>query len=684
MTTLEATDGQGIVMIRGHKPKAKGDNKSKEPMVVAALAGNGSRGLTVSPTSGEIAVDAMLPVKSEGKIVGTLKVGAYFRLPTAQEMKRLSGADVIFLHKGKVKATTLSEADMPTLPKSALDEAASGQGSSLQLSAGGKEFQTSVVSFPTDEGDRLFVASLTDRGPAKAAMMSFVARFAFQALIALVFLLPLVVYLTGRGLRPLSDLVSVLRALRQSDHDVEVPHTDKPDEIGEIARAIGEFEDNAVRVKAMEEDERRIMIERERRAEAVVEIVGEVGEVVRRAAEGDFSTRLHVASDDAQMQKLVDGMNDINRVVDEATAEFAAVLADMAKGDLTRSITSPYRGRFGELKDALNTTVERLAQTVSVIQATSVEVGSTAREISSGATDLSGRTEQQAMSLEETAATAEELAASVKTAAHSSRLAVDLAREAMGVATEGGSVVRDAVEAMARIEQASQKIFDITGVIDGIAFQTNLLALNAAVEAARAGEAGKGFAVVPAEVRTLAQRSSEAAKDITGLIAASNAEVTRGVTLVRGTGDVLDRIVAANQKVTDTVSDISNATGEQANGIEELSQAVSDMDQITQQNAALAEESAASASALSEQIVRMTDLVATFRTLGREVHSKPAQRSATRDGSRSGGRPAASLPESEPGRLRELAAAAFSGGRSRANFASPAARKAAGGGWEQF
>ena len=384
------------------------------------------------------------------------------------------------------------------------------------------------------------------------------------------------------------------------------------------------------------------------------------------------------------MQKLVDGMNEINRVVDEATAEFASMLADMAQGDLTRTITSPYLGRFGELKDALNSTVERLAETVSVIQATAVEVGSTAREINSGATDLSGRTEQQATSLEETAATAEELAASVKAAAQSSRQAVDLAREAMGVATEGGSVVKDAVEAMARIEQASQKIFDITGVIDGIAFQTNLLALNAAVEAARAGEAGKGFAVVAAEVRTLAQRSSEAAKDITGLIAATNAEVTRGVTLVRGTGDVLDKIVAANHKVSTTVSEISNATGEQANGIEELSQAVSDMDQITQQNAALAEQSAASASALSEQIVRMTDMAATFRTLGREAHGKPAPRSPTRNESRSVGRSAASSPDSEPGRLRQLAAEAFSGGRSKVSQAGPAPRKAAGGGWEEF
>ena len=277
--------------------------------------------------------------------------------------------------------------------------------------------------------------------------------------------------------------------------------------------------------------------------------------------------------------------------------------------------------------------------------------------------DLSRRTEHQASALEQTAATTEQLTASVKASALSSRSAVDLSGEATRVAQDGGSIVTRAVEAMTRIEQASQKITDITNVIDDIAFQTNLLALNAAVEAARAGEAGKGFAVVASEVRTLAQRSSEAAKDITGLINTSTAEVAEGVKLVRSAGDALGRIVDASQKVAGTVSEISSATVEQANGIDEMSQAVAHMDEMTQQNAALAEESAASAAFLATQTQTLNDLVATFR-ISRSA-SAPAAAMAAPAARQPAARPAAAGARNEPDRLRRLAADAFSKAKAK-------------------
>jgi methyl-accepting chemotaxis protein len=250
----------------------------------------------------------------------------------------------------------------------------------------------------------------------------------------------------------------------------------------------------------------------------------------------------------------------------------------------------------------------------------------------------------------------------------------------MRAAEGGGEIAGKAVSAMARIEDASKKISDITRVIDDIAFQTNLLALNAAVEAARAGDAGKGFAVVASEVRTLAQRSGEAAKDISTLISSSNAEVGEGVKLVRQAGDALTQILAASQKVASTIADISSAAAEQANGIEEMSQTVAHMDEMTQQNAALSEQSAASANALNQRITQLNDLVAAFKTGGDAVaghaartHAAPAHQIARPPVNR---KPAAA----EPQRLQQLAAAAF----------SPAPRKVANAGkhgdsgWAEF
>ncbi|MFO1148008.1 MAG: methyl-accepting chemotaxis protein [Alsobacter sp.] len=363
--------------------------------------------------------------------------------------------------------------------------------------------------------------------------------------------------------------------------------------------------------------------------------------------------------------------------IEEIVRQITAVVNAARAKDLTVRVNAEEDAsrEVKQLSEGVNALIATLVEVVETVSSASSEAEAASAEITQGSSNLATRTEQQASALEETAATTEELAASVKSSAQSSRNAVAFADEARQVAQEGGKIVGNAVDAMTRIEQASAKITEITSVIEEIAFQTNLLALNAAVEAARAGDAGKGFAVVAAEVRTLAQRSSEAAKDIGGLIGSSTVEIGHGVKLVREAGETLGRIVDASAKVADIVNEISDATGEQANGIDEMSQAVAHMDEMTQQNAALAEQSSASAHALSQQIAGLATLVNQFRT-----------------GASGSGRQA--LSPASPERLRELAAKAFqdkprapakAAHGAKAAQPVPARRpKAAAGGWDEF
>ncbi len=419
-----------------------------------------------------------------------------------------------------------------------------------------------------------------------------------------------------------------------------------------------------------------------RNVTAELQSEAEVAAVVDAARKGDFSARLSLDDKDGFVRDIAMGLNQVSAVVEQSTTEFAQAMQAIAAADLTRPVSGDYHGVFATLKTAINETVDRLSSTVRTIQLTSADVGLAAREINMGADDLSKRTEDQASSLEETAATTEQLAASVKATAHASRQAASVATEAMQAAQTGGAIAGKAVDAMSRIESASTKISDIIRVIDDIAFQTNLLALNAAVEAARAGDAGKGFAVVASEVRTLAQRSSEAAKDISALISSSNSEVGEGVKLVRQAGEQLSQILAASEKVAATIAEISAASGEQASGIDEMSQAVAHLDEMTQQNAALSEQSAASAGSLSGKIAQLNDLVAAFKT--------------GPDDGRAGSAPAPRPVAAEPARLRQLAEVAFSHKAPAPRMAVPAPRpapaparkvansRAGDAGWEEF
>ncbi|EML7991079.1 methyl-accepting chemotaxis protein [Stenotrophomonas maltophilia] len=351
----------------------------------------------------------------------------------------------------------------------------------------------------------------------------------------------------------------------------------------------------------------------------------QIQQLASAAAAGDFSQRGDAQRFNHDFRVMIEQLNSMMQVADGNLGQLSQLLQSIAAGDLTARMDGQFNGVFARMRDDANTTVTQLTQIVGQIQASASSITLAAGEIASGNSDLSRRTEQQAANLEETAASMEELTSTVRQNAEHARQANQLAIGAHGVASQGGEVVGQVVTTMSAIEASSKKIAEIISVIDGIAFQTNILALNAAVEAARAGEQGRGFAVVASEVRTLAQRSAAAAKEIKGLIDDSVGKVAEGSSLVHQAGSTMGEIVASVQRVTDIMAEISAASQEQSAGIEQVNQTVVQMDETTQQNAALVEEATAAARAMEDQAVQLGEAVARFRLASQGTTAIPAR-----------------------------------------------------------
>ncbi|WP_430395497.1 methyl-accepting chemotaxis protein [Ferrovibrio sp.] len=418
--------------------------------------------------------------------------------------------------------------------------------------------------------------------------------------------------------RPLQRMIAAMQHLADGRLDAQVPVLQQTDEVGRIGAALVVFKENAVEKQRAEAEiaARRQEAEAQRAAREARErqAAAEVAELCRRITAGDLSTRLNETDKEGFLLTLSQELNRLSGTLGTVTGGLASVMETMANGDLTRQVEGDYQGVFATLKNSANGMAARLREFAGRLLQTTEAVHGAAAEISTGSQDLAQRTESQAASIEETAASMHEITTTVKQNADNAQAANQLASTARDTAETGGKVVGDAVAAVTQIEASARKISDIVALIDEIAFQTNLLALNASVEAARAGEAGKGFAVVAQEVRALAQRSASASKDIKALISESNAQVKTGATLVNRAGQSLVDIVAAIKKVSDIVAEIAAASREQATGLDQINTAVGSMDEMTQRNAALVEETTAAAQSLTTQAQELAALVRFFKT----------------------------------------------------------------------
>ncbi|WP_338721203.1 methyl-accepting chemotaxis protein [Devosia sp. XK-2] len=413
---------------------------------------------------------------------------------------------------------------------------------------------------------------------------------------------------------PVPRLASTMKVIAQGDYETDVPYVDRSNEIGEMARAVEVFRENGLKVSQMTEEERAASQRRRiERTDMMVALQAAFGEVVDAAIAGDFTKRVHAQFPDAELNGLAGSVNSLVETVDRGLSETGEVLAALADADLTRRMNGEYQGAFAKLKTDTNAVAEKLSEVIGKLRVTSRALKTATGEILSGANDLSERTTKQAATIEETSAAMEQLA---NTVAENARMAHDANTSATTVSSDAarnGEVMDKANLAMERITQSSAKISNIIGLIDDIAFQTNLLALNASVEAARAGEAGKGFAVVAVEVRRLAQSAAQASSEVKVLIETSASEVKNGSDLVSSAATQLRDMLGAVTANAGLMQAIAQASKSQATAIEEVSVAVRSLDEMTQHNAALVEQTNAAIEQTEAQAGELDRVVDIFR-----------------------------------------------------------------------
>jgi len=433
---------------------------------------------------------------------------------------------------------------------------------------------------------------------------------------------------TRHVVRPLSRITATMQQLAQGQLDVEVPYRGKADEIGHMAAAVDVFKENAVRVAQMTDLERETHQRSAARRAAMERFQGAFGDVVTATVEGDLGKRIATGYEEQDLEALAGRFNQLMDTVAGGLHDAGAVLSSLAGADLSSRMEGSYKGAFAQLQQDTNAVADKLTGIVGRLKKTSFDLKTATGEILAGANDLSERTTKQAATIEETSAAMEQLADTVLKNSERATEASENAAAVTNAATDGGAVMLKANEAMGRITSSSGKISNIIGLIDDIAFQTNLLALNASVEAARAGEAGNGFAVVAIEVRRLAQSAAKASAEIKGLIEQSSSEVTVGSKLVSDAAAKLDGMLEAVRRNHSLLESIAFESREQATAISEVNTAVRQMDEMTQHNAALVEETNAAIEQTEAQAVELDQVVAIFNLGADAAAAKPVSKAA--------------------------------------------------------
>lgn len=413
--------------------------------------------------------------------------------------------------------------------------------------------------------------------------------------------------------RPLIRITDAMSGLARGEHNISLPKSRWTREIRDMLAAVNVFRENAIERDRLSQESEQTQIERRRRASAMDKIFGQLNEMIEATVAGDFSKRVANDFDDEELRRLATMTNSLVDTVDHNIAETSRIMVALADGDLTGRLDPNAGGAFGQLNNAVNSTLEKLKELVGSIQTASETIQGVTDQLGSDSNQLSARSQQQAASVEETAAALVEMQSASSNVAHKASEARSMASQTRERTEKSLAVVTEAVAAMSRIEEASAEIGSILEIIEQISFQTNLLALNAGVEAARAGEAGSGFAVVAQEVRDLAQRSASSAHEIKQLIDRTRGEISNGVGLVKSTGGSLGELQEKMVMIDENITSIASAITEQSQGIDSVNSSVSQIDGLTQQNTNMVIETTNAVDVMANEVSRLSHLLSQFR-----------------------------------------------------------------------